>query len=215
MHGFSEITTADDYRTCVPIRNYEGHRDYVDRAASGEPNVLTVDPLTMLTMTSGTTAAPKRIPVTAAFAAEQAALTRLWMYHTLAAHPDAFAGKILMIASPAVEGTTDSGVPFGAMSGVAYRRIPRVVRRRYAVPYAVSLIADPETRYFVTMRMALEQDVTIVATPNATTLLRLADIGTKRARRADPCRPRWHPRRSGPQVLDHRRRVAARCALPS
>ncbi len=180
-HQFSEITTAAEYRARVPLRDYEGHRNYVDRAVAGEPNVLTIDSLTMLTMTSGTTAAPKRIPVTAEFAAEQAALTRLWMYHALVEHPEAFAGKILMIASPAVEGTTESGVPFGAMSGVAYRRIPRLVRRRYAVPYAVSLIEDPQTRYFVTMRMALEQDVTVVATPNATTLLRLADIGTQRA----------------------------------
>lgn len=180
-HRFSEITTAAEYRACVPLRDYEGHRNYVDRAVAGESNVLTIDALTMLTMTSGTTAAPKRIPVTAEFAAEQAALTRLWMYHALVEHPEAFAGKILMIASPAVEGTTDSGVAFGAMSGVAYRRIPRLVRRRYAVPYAVSLIVDPETRYFVTMRLALEQDVTVVATPNATTLLRLADIGTQRA----------------------------------
>jgi hypothetical protein len=180
-HQFSEITTAAEYRARVPLRDYEGHRNYVDRAVAGEPNVLTIDSLTMLTMTSGTTAAPKRIPITAEFAAEQAALTRLWTYHALVEHPEAFAGKILMIASPAVEGTTASGVPFGAMSGVAYRRIPRLMRRRYAVPYAVSLIVDPQTRYFVTMRMALEQDITVIATPNATTLLRLADIATQHA----------------------------------
>jgi hypothetical protein len=180
-HHFDRISDPAAYARRVPVRDYEGHRAYIDRAVAGEPGVLTAEALTMLTLTSGTTAEPKRVPVTARFCEEQAALTRLWLFHALAHHPSAFDGKVLMVASPAVEGFTASRVPFGSMSGVAYRRIPRALRRHYVVPPAVSLITDPEQRYFVTMRLALAADVTAVATPNATTLLRLAEVGSRRA----------------------------------
>ena len=180
-NGFAGIAGPRDYARRVPVRDYEAHRPYVERAVAGEPDVLTTDPLTMLTLTSGTTAAPKFIPVTTNWSEQMAGLTRLWMFHAVRRHPTCFDGKVLMIASPAVEGRTASGVPFGSMSGVAYRRIPRVVRQHYAVPYAVSLIKDHDQRYFMTMRLALAHDVTALATPNASSLLRLADIASTHA----------------------------------
>ena len=41
------------------------------------------------------------------------------------------------------------------MSGLAYQRLPWLMRRRHALPYGVTLIGDHDTRYFVTMRLAL------------------------------------------------------------
>lgn len=179
-HRFADIVGPADYARRVPRRDYEAHRPYVERAVAGEPGVLTADPVTMLTLTSGTTAAPKLIPVTANWSEQMAGLTRLWMLHALAQHPTCFDGKVLMIASPAVEGRTASGMAFGSMSGVAYRRIPRIVRQHYAVPYAVSLIKDHDLRYFITMRLALAHDVTALATPNPSSLLRLAATASTR-----------------------------------
>jgi hypothetical protein len=180
-NGFAGITGPHDYARQIPLRDYEAHRPYIERAIAGEPDVLTTDLLTMLTLTSGTTAAPKFIPVTANWSEQMAALTRLWLFHAVAHHPRCFDGKVLMIASPAVEGRTASGLPFGSMSGVAYRRIPKIVRQHYAVPYAVSLIKDHDQRYFMTMRLALAHDVTALATPNASSLLRLCDTATAHA----------------------------------
>jgi hypothetical protein len=179
-HQFAAISGPAGFAGHVPRRDYEALRPYIDRAIAGEPAVLTADALTMLTMTSGTTAAPKLVPVTAAWSAQMAGLTRLWMYHALTHHPACFDGKVLMIASPAVEGRTASGLPFGSMSGVAYRRVPRLVRRHYAVPYAVSLIKNHDHRYFMTMRCALAHDVTVLATPNPSSLLRLAAAASTR-----------------------------------
>jgi len=180
-HGFAWIRTPADYARRVPVRDYEAFRPYVERIASGTPRVLTADPVVMFTTTSGTTSEPKRIPVTAAWRAEMASLTRLWMHGVLQDHPRCFAGKVLYVASPAVEGTTPRGLPFGSLSGVIFRRIPWIVRRQYVLPYAVSVIADPEVRYFVTMRLALAQRVSIASTPNPTSFLRLAETVAARA----------------------------------
>jgi hypothetical protein len=102
------------------------------------------------------------------------------LYRALAGHPRHLDKKVLLIISPAVEGVTPQGIPFGSLSGLTYQRIPRLVRRSYAVPYALALIQDPETRYFLTMRLALAQSVSALGTPNPTSLLRLAQTAVAR-----------------------------------
>ncbi len=179
-HGFATIGDPAEFARRVPVGDYQGFRPYVDRVVAGERGVLTTDPVVMFTTTSGTTAEPKLIPVTARWRDQMAALTRLWMYRALGAHPRFLDHKVLLIVGPAVEGHTSNGIPFGSLSGVTYQRLPRLVRRSYAVPYAVALVKDPETRYFLTMRLALGHAVSVVATPNPTSLLRLAETSTAR-----------------------------------
>lgn len=176
-HGLTADLDPAGFARAVPIRDYEGHRPWIARQLAGEPDVLTRRPAAMYTTTSGTTGAPKLLPVPAAWREEMAALMRLWMKRALADHPRAFARRTLSIVSPAVEDRTPLGVPIGAMSGVTYQRIPWLVRRSYALPYAVALVKDHEARYLLTMRLALATSVSSVATPNATTLVRLAQVG--------------------------------------
>jgi hypothetical protein len=135
----------------------------------------------MFTATSGTTDEPKLIPVTARWRAQMEAMTRLWLQRATRDHPGCLAHKALTIVSPAIEGVAANGTPYGAMSGITYRRIPWIVRRHYALPYAVALIADYETRYFISMRLAIAERVSMIATPNPSTLLRLACIADANA----------------------------------
>jgi hypothetical protein len=174
-HGFAEVRTVADYARRVPPRDYEALRPYVDRIVAGEEGVLTRAPVVMFTTTSGTTNLPKLIPVTAAWSEEMASLTRLWMLCTVRDHPGCFDRKIFYVASPAVEGLTRRGVPYGALTGVLYQRLPWIVRHQYSLPYAISILADPDARYFLSMRLALTQRISIACTPNPTSLIRLAE----------------------------------------
>lgn len=176
-HGLDPHLGPRAFARAVPIRDYEGHRPWIDRQLAGEPGVLTTQAPMMYTTTSGTTGAPKLLPVPPGWREQTAGLMRLWMKRALADHPRAFARKTLSIVSPAVEGHAAGGVPIGAMSGVTYQRIPWLVRRAYALPYTVALVKDHEARYFLTMRLALAANVSSLATPNATTLMRLAAVG--------------------------------------
>jgi hypothetical protein len=180
-HGFASIRGPEDYRRLVPIRDYEAFRPYVKRIDAGETAVLTADPVNLFTTTSGTTGEPKLIPVTTPWREKMASLMRLWYYRAMRQHPAMFDRKALSIVSPAIEGHTAGGIPFGAMSGVVFKRTPWVVRNHYAIPYEVSLIQDYEARYFVTMRLALAQSVSCLGTPNPTSLLRLAETGASKA----------------------------------
>ncbi|HEY2943659.1 MAG TPA: GH3 auxin-responsive promoter family protein [Vicinamibacteria bacterium] len=180
-HGFAEIRSPGEYARRVPVRDYEAFRPYVDRLAAGQEQVLTREPVVMFTTTSGTTSLPKLIPVTASWRDEMASLTRLWMLRAGRDHPACFDRKVFYLASPAIEGRTARGTPYGALTGVLYQRIPWVVRRQYSLPYAVSIIAEPDARYFVTMRLALAQVVSLACTPNPTSLIRLAETAAGRA----------------------------------
>jgi len=180
-HGFATLTTPADYARAVPVRDYEALRPWVTRAAVGEPRVLTSEAPFAFTATSGTTGEPKLIPATPSWARSLAALMRLWTFHALGDHPTLLDGRVLTMVGPALEGLTPGGLPYGAMTGLTYQRLPWLVRRRHALPYAVALIRDHDTRYLVAARLALARAVSSIGTPNPSTLLRLADVATRRA----------------------------------
>ncbi|MEM7773716.1 MAG: GH3 auxin-responsive promoter family protein, partial [Cyanobacteria bacterium P01_A01_bin.37] len=175
-HGFDRIHTPADYQTAVPIREYEGLRPYVNRMMQGEANVLVRDPVQMFTLTSGTTGQPKYIPVTTLSETRNANLMRHWLYRLLHHHPRCLNRAIVGIVSPAVEGHTPSGIPYGSLSGRIYQQLPRLVRDAYAIPYPVFEIKDYDTRYWAIARFALARQVSFVGTPNPSTLLRLASV---------------------------------------
>lgn len=180
-HGFARIDTPRDYARAVPIRDYEGFRPYVNRIEAGEDGVLTAERPVMFNTTSGTTAEPKLIPVTAGWRRQTASLTRLWMLRAIQDHPRSFDGKVLYLASPAYEGRTPHGLPLGSMTGVIYEGLPWIVRHQYALPYPVTLIADPDVRYFVIMRLALSQPrISVACTPNPSSFMRLGETAAGR-----------------------------------
>ena len=175
-HNFAEIQSEADFRRRVPIRDYEELRPFVDRIIKGEPEVLTKESPFMFTITSGTTGEPKYIPVTRESQAANSRLMRQWIYHAECDHPGVTSQSGVAIVSRAVEGFTASGMPYGSASGVIYKNIPSFIRRAYAIPYLVSEIQDYDERYFLFARFALASRVSFVATPNPSTLLRLARI---------------------------------------
>ncbi len=180
-HAFAAGATPAEFARRVPIGDYEAFRPWVARIVAGERRVLTAETPFMFTATSGTTGEPKLVPVTASWAGVMAALMRLWTVHALRDHPAMLDGHVLAMVSPAVEGVTPGGLPYGAMTGLTFQRLPWPIRRRHAVPYAAALIRDHETRYFVAARLALARSISSIGMPNPSTLLRLADTAARRA----------------------------------
>ena len=168
---FSEIKTIEDFQRNVPVNNYETLRPYIKRMLSGENNILVKDKVVFFGITSGTTNVPKFIPVTKKSRREKSKIMDLWLYHLLKKHPKALDGKALVIMSPAVEGYSKSGIPYGSESGDAYKNMPPFVSRHYSLPYEVFCIKDYEARYYTILRIAIGHDVTNAATMNPLTIL--------------------------------------------
>jgi hypothetical protein len=174
-HHLDPGTTVQEFRRRVPARDYEALRPYFERVLAGERRVLTREPARRFVSTSGTTAAPKLLPVTRTFRGELARLGAIWLERALHDHPRLLDDSLLALVGADREGATDRGAPVGCASGLACRDAPRLLRERFAVPARLHAIADDDTRYRLVAQIAATRRISCIATPNPTTLLRLAE----------------------------------------
>ncbi|MSU62823.1 MAG: hypothetical protein EXS31_10570 [Pedosphaera sp.] len=176
-HGLVQGMSLEAFRAAVGLNDYEQLRPYIERQdRTGEPCLNRSRPV-MFSVTSGTSATPKYLPVLAATLAALSKTQRLvsWLqYHQCR---DGYRGKILGIVSPAVEGHLESGTPFGSASGFLYRSMPRLAQAKYVLPPEVFEIADYLTKYYAILRLALpHRDITLMGSANPSTFLRLLDL---------------------------------------
>lgn len=170
-HKFSSIRSIEDFQARVPISNYENLRLMVERMAGGEKNVLTADHPVFFGRTSGTTGKPKLIPVTRYSRNKKAELMALWTYYISRDHPDTTSGKVFVIIDPEVKLTTKSGIPCGPENGHAYVNLPAIIKRSCAIPYEIFEIEGYNARYYTILRIAIEHDVTTLATLNPSAII--------------------------------------------
>jgi len=176
-HGFADIRTAAQFRERVPVQEYEMLRPYVDEQRRTGVQALTMEAPLFYAQTSGTTGAPKLIPITPGMLAAHRAEQALFSHLQWRACPEAFAGKALGIMGAAVEGRLDSGHVVGSVSGHLYQALPRVVQSRLVIPPEVSSLTDYDLKYLVIVSLALAQPgITYMGSPNPSTFLRLLDV---------------------------------------
>ena len=181
-HGFSTVKSLKDWQKAVPVVTYEDLRERVERMTRGEKNVLTAEAPVMFAKTSGTTGQAKYIPVTPTCQGRHHAdQLRAWLHYARRDHPEMFRGKVLSLVSPAVEGHTPSGIPYGSTSGVVYRDMPWAVKGTYAAPYPVFEIEDYEAKYYCLMRIGMANEITCVATANPSSVVKMCEMANSHA----------------------------------
>jgi len=173
-HHFERVRSYDDYCTNLPILDYEDHRPFVNKHAAGKENILFPGKPIMYNRSSGTTTEPKLIPVTPYnFQRTIKNRGKLWLYGLSRHYPGIYKGKSLSVVSPAVEGYTEDGTPFGSLSGVMRENIPEFMKLTHAAPYAATLIDDYDAKVYSILRLGLANDVTVILTGNPATVLNL------------------------------------------
>ena len=176
VHGFSSLGSSRSYHAAVPVHRYEDLAPHIEaQRLTGAP-ALTAEPPLFYAQTSGTTGAPKYVPVTRTmlrlYREEQATFS--YLQHR--ACPAAFAGGAFGVMGAATEGRLDSGHVVGSVSGQLYAALPGLLRRRLVVPPEVSEIGDYQQRYDVMLLLALASPgVTYMGSPNPSTFVRLLD----------------------------------------
>jgi hypothetical protein len=174
-HGFTTINTYEDYKSKVPVRNYEDHRPYIERHQIGETGVLFPGKPLMYNCSSGTTSKPKLLPVTLYdFRTSIKERSKLWLYGVMRHYPGIYDGKCLGVVSPAEDGITADGTPYGSISGLIRKNLPPFVNSTHAAPYDVVHIKDYPTKTYVNCRFSLPADVTLIITANPATVLNIA-----------------------------------------
>ena len=180
-HDFAYILQAGDdaelyrrYQEKVKPNDYEDLRPYIEKHKNGGSNILFPGKPLMYATTSGTTSEPKWIPITDVYLESvYGKMTKVWLYNFIKNRHNVFSGKILSIVGKVVEGYAPDGTMFGSVSGVTQRDCPGFVKALYSNPQCVYSISDYNARYYVLMRMGIEQDITLIVTANPSTIVEL------------------------------------------
>jgi hypothetical protein len=174
--GLARVRTIQDLRKALPIAGYERVAPYVERVTQGRTEALFPrgTRIHMFAMTSGTTGAPKHIPVTDATLRLYREGWHVWGVHALADHLGAFGAKLMQLTSPMDEHPTPCGIPAGAMSGLTAKAQRRMIQRMYVLPPEAAYAADAATKYYVASRLGLAFPRLMPITANPSTLLGLA-----------------------------------------
>jgi hypothetical protein len=175
-YELSSLDGPDDFRARVPISDAEMLRGSVYRQiATGAAVVSPARPI-LYARTSGTTGAPKYVPVTPAVLRQ---LKRAQRVMAAVQHDelDAFRGRVLGIGGARCEERLDDGTPAGAATGLIYETMPRALRAKYVAPAPVFSVEDYELKYALLARLALRAgDLSAIATANPSTILRLLEV---------------------------------------
>ncbi len=180
-HNYAEILTAKTadelyslWQKNVPPTDYEDIRSLVERHKNGEENILFPGKPMMYATTSGTTKAPKWIPITHEYYNNiYNKMTKVWLYSMIMHRPKVFWGQIVSIVGKSIEGEAPDGTVYGSVSGVTQRDCPQFVKDLYSAPAAVFRISDYKARYYAIMRMGIERDVTLIVTANPSTIVEM------------------------------------------
>ncbi len=181
-HGFDRVRTIDDYRAAVPIRTYEELRPWIERAAAGEPAVLTAEPPVAFNRTSGTTSAPKLVPVTARYEREFETRRRgitmgtlVELYPGSNARADATLNFFWDPRRPAA--AVASGAPASStasrQAGGLALGMPGSLAPWAAVP---GELATEPARFYYRVRRALEHDLRCIIALNPSTLIAIEHL---------------------------------------
>jgi hypothetical protein len=145
-HRFDAISSVRDWQGRVPIVDYDDLEPWVQRAAAGEPRVLTAAPVRVFERSGGSTAANKLVPYTAALFDEFAAATGPWLHDLYASFPGLRGTTSYWSISPATRQSerTTAGIPVGLDDDTEYfGPLERfALRRMLAVPPRVARIPD-------------------------------------------------------------------------
>ena len=179
-YNFASVKNLADFQARVPVVTYEDIKPYMDRIVRGERNILVAEDPVMFAQTSGTTGNAKYIPVTPTCQGrDHSDQMRTWIYKASQKHPGMFKGKVISMVSPAVEGHTESGLPYGSTSGHIYANMPSVVRSTYAIPYDVFLIEDYDAKYYTLMRIGVAENISLVATANPSSIIKMCEFAER------------------------------------
>ena len=160
-HGLARVHSHEQFVQAVPVRDYEGLKDYFDRVKLGEESVLWPGRPQYLAKTSGTTSGAKYIPITKASVPNHinGAKNALLHYIYKTGRAGFLDGKLIFLSgSPELEKV--GGILTGRLSGIVNHHVPGYLRTNQLPSYQTNIIEDWETKLDHIIGETLNQDMT-------------------------------------------------------
>ena len=163
-HKFNEIKSYEDFKTRVPVRDYEELKPYVERVVGGEENVLWKGKPVYFAKTSGTTSGAKYIPITKESMPThvEAARNAILLYIHETGNSRFVDGKMIFLqGSPILE--EKNGIKLGRLSGIVAHYVPKYLQKNRMPSYETNCIEDWETKVNVIVDETIEEDMTVIS----------------------------------------------------
>ncbi|HET6244394.1 MAG: GH3 auxin-responsive promoter family protein [Bacteroidetes bacterium] len=163
-HNFCEIKSYADFKKYVPIRDYEGHRVYIDRIIAGENDVLWKGKPIYFCKTSGTTSGVKYIPITKQSISNHINTARnaILSYIAETGKTDFVEGKMIFLSGSPVL-TKIGGINLGRLSGIVNHHVPGYLRKNQVPSYETNCIEDWEHKVDVIANETLHEKMTLIS----------------------------------------------------
>jgi len=163
-HGFSEISNYQEFKKRVPIRDYEGLREYFEKVKSGEKDILWPGKPIYLALTSGTTSGAKYIPITRESLPNHlnGAKNALLIYVAETNKTSFVNGKYIFVqGSPILNDI--SGILSGRLSGISAHHVPFYMKSNMLPSWDTNIIEDWENKVENIVKETISQDMTIIS----------------------------------------------------
>lgn len=146
-HGFEQISSHEDFKQRVPIRDYEAGRTYFEAVKQGESDVLWPGRPAYFAKTSGTTSGAKYIPITKDSLPNHfdSARNALFCYVAETGHASWIDGKQIFLSGSPEMGNTN-GIPTGRLSGISNHLVPAWLKGSQMPSYPTNCIEDWEEK---------------------------------------------------------------------
>lgn len=163
-HNFGRITSYEDFKKQVPIRDYEELRPYIDRVVQGEANVMWPGKPAYLAKTSGTTSGVKYIPISKESMPQhiKAARNALLSYIHETGKADFVDGKMIFLqGSPILD--EKNGISTGRLSGIVAHHVPGYLQKSRLPSYPTNCIEDWEEKVDAIVQETANEDMRLIS----------------------------------------------------
>ena len=166
LYDFSSIKTYEEFASRIPVKNYEGYRNLIERSRLGENNIFWPTPIKWFAKSSGTTSTKSKfIPVSMDSLEDchyAASKDLLCMYLNNNENSSLFTGKSLRLGG-SKELYRENGTAFGDLSAILIDNMPFWAEFSSTPSNSVSLMSDWETKMAAIVNETINENVTSLA----------------------------------------------------
>jgi hypothetical protein len=163
-HNFSSIKNYEDFKRNVPVRDYEGLKEYIEKVVKGEQDVLWPGLPQYFAKTSGTTSGIKYIPISKesiGFHINGARDALLNYVHGTGKSLFLDGKLIFLSGSPEME--KKNGIYVGRLSGIVNHHVPGYLRSNQKPSYETNCMDDWEAKLEKIIDETLGERMTLIS----------------------------------------------------
>jgi hypothetical protein len=163
-HHFEKIKSYEDFKKYIPIQDYEGIKNYIERIKTGESDVLWKGKPLYFAKTSGTTSGTKYIPITKESIPYHinSARDALFAYVAETNNAKVFDKKMIFLSgSPEIDEV--NGIYIGRLSGISNHHVPNWLKTNQLPSYTTNCMDDWEAKVDKIVEETANQDMGLIS----------------------------------------------------